>query len=169
MCVSFSPPRLPLYGLNQGQIDHFLAAGVTTDAMIWPVPLLTTNGKRAADGRFEPDPDGPDWIVVEEPEDWIFWNVETGEMALDTGRAFALGEEITSQTGTCWFGSYLNIYDDPLAWLQNKRDGIVPTPGQWHLAFERLRDLPRVAVAPGLVEKYQAAMRPHMPDLAVLA
>ena len=158
---------LDLDTLSQGHIDFLLAAGIATFAMIWPVPILSTRGFRASDGRFDPGQAGEEWLAIEEVEDWIFWNPETGELALDTGRAFALGEAAIGNPGTFAFDGWLNVYADPLDWLAANRDGIVPIPGQWHLAFERLRDCPRVAIVPELLETYEAAMSPRVPELAV--
>lgn len=152
----------------QGHIDFLVAAGIATHDMIWPEPILAARGHRHEDGRFDFDPEGEEWLAIAEPEDTVFWNPETGELALATGRAFALGEAVIWEPGMFALGFHLNIFDNPLDWLVHRRDGIVPVPTQWHLAFERLRDSPRVAVVPSLLEAYQAAMRPRVPDVAVL-
>src|SRR4051794_10034884 len=69
--------------------------------------------------------DGAAWLGFEGPDDTVFWNASTGELATDLGRAFALGEDNISNPGTFAFDCNLNLFADPLNWLRAKRDGVV--------------------------------------------
>lgn len=158
---------MKLHNLKQTQIDWFFANGVSPRAIICPTAIMTCRGERAKDGRFDENPDGPEWIAFEEVHDWVFWQPLTGEIATDTGRAFALGEELIDNPATTAFDQHLNIYADPLQWLKNEGRGIVVV--NWKFVFDRLRDVTRVAVAEELLGTYKRCMRPlHMPKLFVL-
>ena len=99
-------------------------------------------------------------------DDVVLWRLETGEMSSLHGRAFALGEENILNAGTYSLDRRLMVYDNPLQWLQNEGRGIVPL--RWDMAFNWLRDAPRVAVMESLLPAYRKAMKPSMPELAVL-
>ena len=158
---------MKLRNLTQTQIDWFDANGVSHHAIICPTAIMTCRGERAKDGRFEENPDGPEWFAFEEVYDWVFWHPLTGEIATDTGRAFALGEELIDNPATTAFDQHLNIFAGPLEWLQHECRGIVVL--KWQFAFDRLRYVSRVAVAEELLGTYKRCMRPHsMPKLFVL-
>ena len=153
--------------INSHQAQWLLAHGISVTMVIWSTPIMSCRGERAKDGRFDENPDGPEWIAFEEIHDSVFWQPLTGEIATDTGRAFALGEELIDNPATTAFDQNLNIYAGPLEWLQCERRGIVVL--NWKIAFDRLRDVTRVAVAEELLGTYKRCMRPlHMPKLFVL-
>lgn len=143
---------------NQQQIDWLIASGVTVDAMIHPATMQATRGNRAADGRFEADATGPCWLVFPEPEDEIFWQPRTGEIATDTGRAFALGEAVIDDHWTYSFTGNLRIFADPLDWLRAGRDGIVIV--DWSRTWSRLQDCPQIAVDRRLANRLRRHLRP---------
>jgi len=154
--------------LTQEQIDWLLSQGISPWAIIRPSPIKTCHGGRAKDGRFDERIEGPNWFIFEEETDLVFWQPRTGEIATDAGRSFALGEELIDNPGTTALHQYLNIYSDPLTLLQNDRRGIVVI--DWTNAFDRLREVPRVAVSASLLPTYKKFMRPRrIPTLAVLA
>jgi hypothetical protein len=158
---------LKLHPLIRAEIDWLIARGVSPAAIIHPSLIMTCRGSRAKDGRFEGDPGGQRWFVFSEQHDLVFWNPLTGEIATDTGRAFALGEELIGNPATTAFDQYLTIFANPLQWLRNERRGIFVL--NWQFAFDRLRDVPRIAVAEPLLATYHKMMKPrHMPRLAVL-
>ena len=158
--------------LTQPTIDWLLAKGVSPKAMIktWSGQsslVVSAQGERGSDGRFDPDPEGKNWFVFEEENDKVFWHPKSGEIATLEGRSFALGEEMIDNPATTAFDQYLNIWADPLEWLQHERDGIVVI--NWSFAFDRLRDVTRIAVTQSMLTTYQRNMKPpHMPKLAVL-
>ena len=153
--------------LKQHQIDLLLARGVLATAIIHPTPIHTCRGERAKDGRFDESPEGIEWLAFEEQHGLVFWNQHSGEIATDTSRAFALGEELIDNPATTAFDQHLNIYDNPMEWLLNGRRGIVVV--KWELAFDRLRDVASVAVAETVLATYRRHMRPqHIPKLYVL-
>ena len=156
-----------LLNLKQVQIDWLLDRGVSPSAISQPTLMKTCAGQRAKDGRFDVEPEGHQWFVFEEEHDLVFWQPVSGEIVTETGRAFALGEEFIDNPATTAFDQHLNIYTDPLEWLQHERRGIVVL--KWQFAFVRLRDVPRIAVAEPLLPTYRHHMRPQrMPRLAVL-
>lgn len=131
-------------------------------------PLRIATGRRADDGLFEDDDAGNAFLVFEEPEDLIFWQPRTGEVARALNRAFALGEEAIYNPGTYSFDCNLNIFSSPLDWLRNRCDGCVVI--DWHRAFDRLRDAPRVAISEDLLFLYKRHMRPpQLPEVSVIA
>ncbi|MGN7878562.1 hypothetical protein [Ensifer sp. 22460] len=142
-------------------------AGVPPSALIKPEPIRLAHGVRADDGRFDPEPAGPAWLHFVEHHDSVFWRPESGELATWNGRCFALGEQAIDSAGTCSLGGYLTIYNNPLRWLKGGRDGCVII--DWRRAFDRLRDVPRIAVQESLLPLYRKHMRPaRMPELYVL-
>jgi hypothetical protein len=160
------PFRSTTYSLTQAQINRLLACGVTIASMICPTAIMSANGHRAGDGRFDPDPSGPAWFVFPEPEDNVYWNIETDEVATDRARLFALGEAIIGEASTYAFDCTLNIFEDPLAWLRAKRDGVVVL--DWTIAFDRLRDCPRIAVSESLLSTYLRFVQPDLPASFVI-
>ena len=131
-----------------------------------PTSTWTATGICAEDGRFE-EGEGRPFLMFEEEYDFVFWQPRTGELATEMGRSFALGEELIDNPGTTALDQWLNIFADPLQWLQHERNGIVVL--NWGDAFERLRDVTRIAVAETILSTYQKHMKPkHMPRLAVL-
>ncbi|EGE56751.1 hypothetical protein RHECNPAF_5730022 [Rhizobium etli CNPAF512] len=161
------PEMPPLGWLLPRHIDWLRASGVPMSAIVEPQPVRLSHGFRAADGRFDPDPSGPDWFVFAEPEDLVFWRPKTSELATWTGRSFALGEAVIGNAATFSFGNALHLYASPLDWLRAGRDGTVVL--DWRHAFDRLRDCPRIAVDDRLLPIYRRHMRPaRMPDVFLL-
>lgn len=161
----------PLACPSQLELDAFRRAGVDIMALATPIAMKVAVGSVAHDCRFEPDAIGQCWFAFEEPrvDDVVFWHWDKGQTATWSGRAFALGEEIIGDAATYSFDCALNVFADPLTWLQANRDGIVVLPGQWPLAFDRLRDAPRVALAEKLLPIYRRHMRPHhTPELSII-
>lgn len=155
--------------LAKQDLDWLLSAGVPIPTIVRPSIIKVATGIRAHDGLFEPEPAGERWLVVETDEDSVFWNPRKNTFATDFGHAFALGEEMISAAATYSFDCSLNIFAHPLDWLRGKRDGLVVLPDQWHHAFDRLRDAPRIALAESLLPLYRRYMRPvHMPELFVM-
>lgn len=156
---------------NQSEIDEMLQAGIDIMALAMPEPVLVAYGIVGADGRFEPHDRGSRWLALEAPasDDVIVWQPQGKGPAGWSGRAFALGEEIIDRPETCSFDCSLNIFADPIDWLRARRDGIVILPSQWTLAFDRLRDVPRIAIAERLLPLYRRHMKPsHLPELRVI-
>lgn len=151
---------------HQQHIDWLLKNGVTVPAMVNPLAILLARGERLANGRFEAIETGPHWFVFDEPEDIVFWQPRTGQLATYEGRAFALGEDAIHNPATFSFDGHLNIFSDPLDWLRAKRDGIVVL--DWTRAFDWLRDCPRVSVDEKVLPLYKRHMHPpQLPELYV--
>lgn len=149
------------------QTGWLLTQGVRMSAMMGPPMVMLTHGFKADDGLFEEHVHGEPWLVFPEVEDCIFWQPRSGALATWNGRAFALGEDLITAASTCSFGGNLNVLENPLDWLLWDRDGIVIL--NLSLAFDRLRDVPRVAVAESLLPTYRKHMQPaRMPELFVL-
>ncbi|MDC7742832.1 hypothetical protein [Rhizobium binxianense] len=143
------------------------AHGVPMAAIVQPEPVRLARGYRAADGRFDPDPSGPDWFAFAERDDLVFWRPKTGSLATWAGRSFALGEAAIGNAATYSFGSALHIHADPLSWLIHGRNGTVML--DWRHAFDQLRECPRIAVDDRLLPIYRRHMRPaRMPDVFLL-
>lgn len=143
-------------------------AGVPLDVLMALLPIRFAVGRRASDGIFEDDEGGSAFLIFEEPEDVIFWQPKTGEIATAFNRAFALGEDVIYNPGTYSFDCHLNIFSDPLDWLRNRCDGCVVL--DWSRAFDRLRDAPRIAISEDLLFLYKRHMRPpHLPEVSVIA
>ncbi len=162
----FSYPQA--YGwLLPRHLTWLRANGVPTSAIIEPEPVRICHGFRAPDGKFEPFPSGPVWFVFVEHDDVIFWRPGTIETATWSGRAYALGESVIDNAATFALGFPLNVYENPLHWLQCKRDGIVII--NWDRTFDRLRYCPGIAVVESLREKLKRHLQPpHMPQIFVL-
>ena len=160
-CVLFDPAPADLTALT-GQ-------GVPAIALIRPNLMRIATGHKASDGRFEPDPSGNRWCAfeVEDVDDIVFWQPDTDALATWDGRAFALGQEVIGEAATYCFDCSLNIFASPLDWLQAKRDGIVVL--DWTIAFDRLRDAPRIAIAESLLPIYRRYMKPaRIPELLII-
>ena len=153
--------------LTQIQIDWLLRRGVSPEAMLQPTHLGVAHGNKTKAGIFEAETEGPTWFAFEEPYDVVFWNPKDGAIAYDTGRAFALGEPLIDDPWSTAIDCWLKIFADPLQWLQHERRGLVVL--NWSMAFDKLRDVPRIAVAEDILPTYRKMMRPpRMPTLAVL-
>lgn len=158
---------LVIKNLTQPCIDWLLARQVAAKDIIVPSSVMASQGKCAKDGRFDPDPDGKICFVFEEPDDKVFWHPKSGALATYEGRPFALGEHLIDNPATTAFDHWLCIYTDLLEWLQCERDGIVVI--KWDFAFDRLRDVTRIAVSEPMLATYKRHMRPRrIPLLAVL-
>ena len=161
----------PLTLPNQEELDALSAAGVPPMALIRPEPIMIARGTRAEDRLFDADDHGDRWIAFEvsEADDLVFWNRTSNELASWSGRAFALGQHRIGNAATYCLDRALNIFVSPLDWLRSGRQGIVILPGKWPLAFDRLRDAPRIALARELLPAYRRHMQPaRMPRLLVL-
>ncbi|MCA3562349.1 MAG: hypothetical protein IOC82_15095 [Aestuariivirga sp.] len=154
------------YLLRQVHIDWLLARGVSPEAIIKPTQLCLARGNRGADGVFEPDTQGPEWLLFAEQSDAVLWRPRTGEIATEWGVAFALGAEEIVNPGVTAFGGWLHIHASPLDWLRADRRGIVVL--RWEWAFEQLRHVERIAVAESILGTYRKHMRPRLPEIAVL-
>lgn len=131
-------------------VGRLVEQGMPTDM----APLMV--GLRVLDGRVA--------FYEEVDRDLVLWHPETGELNSANGRAFALGaENITAGAGVF---DHLRIHASPLEWLRDRCRGLVVV--HWEQAFDRLRDVPRVAVAEAALPQYRRAMRARIPDLAVL-
>lgn len=155
--------------VGYADVKWFRQSGVNAAALMRPSWVMVAKGSVAHDDRFEPDQDGERWFAFYEfdAEDILFWQSETGRLTTWAGRAFALGEDIIDQPATYCFDCALNIFADPLNWLRAKRDGIVVI--DWSRAFDRLRDVPRIAIAESLLPLYRRHMKPaRLPDVFVM-
>jgi len=165
---SFAALAAQYRGLRQADIDWLVANGVSVMSMIRPMPLRLALGRRAADGWFEHDDQGHAFFVFEESSDLVFWNPATGELATWWNRAFAIGEAAIDEAATYSFDCALNVFPDPLSWLQAKRDGVVVL--DWERAFDRLRDCPRIAVDERILPAFRRWMRaPEGPGFSCIA
>jgi hypothetical protein len=166
-----SRPDCALACPTQADLEAFRRAGIDIMALATPAAMQIARGHAAHDGLFEPEPCGDQWLAFREhgADDIVFWHRRTDRLASWSGRAFALGEDIIDQPQTYSFDCALNIFADPIDWLRARRDGIVVLPTQWPFAFDRLRDVPRVAVAEPLLAVYRRHMKPaHLPELLVI-
>lgn len=153
--------------LTQSHVAWLRMEGVPDEAMRGPPMLLVARGRKAFDGAFEPDADGEEWLVFPEAQDCVFWQPRSGETALWNGRSFAIGEDKVHAAATFSFGHCLNIFADPLDLLRASRDGIVIV--DWRQTFDRLRDVPRIAVVESLLDKLEQHLQPpRLPEVFVL-
>ena len=133
----------------------------------WQEPIRSARGHRAHDGRFEPDEHGSQWLVFPQFHDVLFWNPASNEFATWNGKAFALGEDMIEDAPTCALYFSLNIFESPWTWLRAGCDGIVIT--DWGQAFDKLRDVPRIAIEASILAIYKKAMVPkRMPRVFVI-
>lgn len=152
---------------DQEKLSWLVKQGVPITAMIRPAPLMITTGFKAEDGVLEYSAEGETWIAFEQQEDFVFWQPRTDAIATFANRAFALGEETIGDPATYAFDCALNIFASPLEWLLARRDGIVLL--DWTRAFDRLRDVPRIALAEALLPLYRRYMQPaRMPELFII-
>jgi len=161
----------PLACPSQAELDAFLRADVDIMTLATPVGMRVAAGWAAHDGLFEPDAAGDRWFAFEQPgvDDIVFWNRSSGRLCTWSGRTFALGQELIDEPATYSFDCNLNIFVDPLEWLKAQRDGIVVLPDKWPLAFDRLRDCPRVAIDERLLSRYTKSMKPaRLPEVFVI-
>ena len=150
--------------------NWFATQGVPRQTLMRMIGLHTVRGTRGADGRLDPDPNGQEFLAFREEsaDDLVFWCPRTNEFASLRGRAFALGEDNVADSTTYQFDAHLHVHADVLSWLRDEGRGIVVT--DWSRAFDRLRDVPRVAVAERLLPFYREAMKPkRLPELSVIA
>ena len=156
-----------LQGLPQRVIDWLLASNVTTATMIWPTPLKFTKGEIVNGEVFSFDRHGAAHIVIEEDYDTFCWNPKTNKVVSEFG-TFAIGTEAALHGPVSWGfdGRALNLYLNPLRWLQAKRDGIVIL--DWSSVFGALRDVPRVDIDEELLLLWKQSMRPpRLPEIRV--
>ena len=155
--------------LSWSMASWLLDQDVPTSVVATTAQLVTVGGIVASDGLFREEPDGNQFIAFYEegPGDFVFWCPATGELATWSGCTFALGEGNVANPGTYAFDNSLHIYADPLDWLRDRGRGIVAV--RWDLAFDMLRDVPRVAVVEQLLPLYRRHMQPScLPELSVL-
>lgn len=154
--------------LDWPQYDWLLSQGVPRDLMLSLAGLRVVKGTLTSQGLLSIDPDGKGFLAFEEYDDVVFWCPATGALVTWNGRAFALGADNIINAGTYVSNGYLTLHPDPIAWLRDRCRGIVII--NWNLAFDMLRDAPRIAVSEELLPTYRQHMKPrHMPELAVLA
>lgn len=164
-----SLPEVWLEPLDQRRIDFLIGTGVAAATIAQAPTVMMAVGTVAADGLLEPDAQGTLWLAFEQPEDCVFWQPRQGKFATFANRSFALGEECITNAATYSFDCALNIFADPLEWMRAGRDGIVVLPAKWRLAFDRLRDAPRIALAESLLPTYRRFMKPaHLPELLII-
>ncbi len=107
-------------------------------------------------------------FAFEEQDDWVFWDPRHGKFATYANRVFALGEAAIDEAATYSFDCALNVFDNPISWLLAKRDGIVVL--DWRLAFDRLREVPRIALVESLLPLYRRHMQPaRVPELFIIS
>ncbi|RLP22753.1 hypothetical protein [Mesorhizobium sp. YM1C-6-2] len=165
MMAALPAPKLLLP--TQNEIDWLLSREVSTFALVRPMAIMVAVGDLGQDGHFEGADTGARWLAFEQERDLVLWQPRRRLLVSECRRAFALGEDIVDNPGTYAFDCNLNIFADPLEWLRANRDGIVII--DWRRAFDRLRDVPRVAIAEALLPTYRQAMRPgRMPELLVI-
>ena len=151
-------------------LNWFARQGVPRQTLVRMIGLHSIRGNRGADGWLDPDPDGKEFLAFREEaaEDVVFWCPRTDEFSSLCGRAFALGEDNIDDSATYQFDAHLHVHVDVLSWLRDEGRGIVVT--DWSRAFDRLRDVPRIAVAERLLRQYREAMKPQrLPELSVIA
>lgn len=152
---------------SQQHLDWLYAKGVPLTALKGPPLVLVASGYKALDGAFEPDAGGEEWLVFPLHDDVVYWQPRCGEFARWNGRAFAIGEDVIRAAATYSFGACLNIFGDPLQWLRAGRDGLVVA--DWGQAFNKLRDVPRIAVVESLLDKLEQHLQPpRLPEIFVL-
>lgn len=96
--------------------------------------------------------------------DLVLWDPHSGELITRAGRAFAIGTD-NVHAGAGVF-DHLRIHASPLDWLRDRGRGLVVV--DWQQTFDRLRDIPRVAVAEAVLPQYRQAMKARLPHLSVI-
>jgi hypothetical protein len=156
--------------IRWAMLNWFARQGVPRRTLIRMIGLHAVRGKRGADGWLDPDPNGREFLAFREEvaDDVVFWCPRTNEFSSLCGRAFALGEDNIADPTTYQFDAHLHVHADALSWLRDEGRGIVVI--DWSRAFDRLRDVPRIAVAERLLPQYREAMKPQrLPELSVIA
>jgi len=160
--------NLPATLIDWQQYAWLLSQGVPPTFMVTLSDLPVVRGAVVEDRYFDLDTNGQRFLVFEENDDIVFWSPAGGELATWHNRAFALGADNIVAATTYTFDGYLTIHASPLDWLRDRCQGIVVL--NWNLAFDLLRDAPRVAVAETILPLYREHMKPsHLPALSVLA
>lgn len=163
------PPDLSRYPtIDWTQYRRLLDLGVPAPVLAELMPIRVVQGVCAGDGRLEEAEAGEAFLAFEEANDIVLWCPGTGELTSWCAHAFALGEDNILNAGTYAFDNHLTIHADALDWLRDRCRGIVVL--RWELAFDMLRDAPRIAVAERLLPLYRRHMTPRrLPEPAVLA
>lgn len=131
-----------------------------------PLTCGAFRGFRAHDGRFDENCDGHTWLAFEEPDDVVLWCPFNDQVASYDGRAFALNEAAIGTASTYALDDYLIIHDSPRGFILSGGKGIVVL--DWHRAFDKLREAPRIAVDEAVLPLYRKFMAPpRMPKVAV--
>lgn len=132
------------------RIEWLLKRGVPRDVIARCVNLRTVGDAIA--------------FYEEIDDDVVLWSPRSGELVADRGRAFALGgSDLNASSGAL---QPLRIFAGPLDWLKSGGNGLVVV--DWRQAFDRLRDVPQVAVAEAVLFQYRRAMQPTTPKVAVI-
>jgi hypothetical protein len=161
---------LAVVPIRWAMLNWLATQGVPRQTLMRMVGMHTVRGTRGADGWLDPDPSGQEFLAFHEEVagDVVFWRPRTNELSSLCGRAFALGEDNIAASTTYQFDAHLHVHADVLSWLRDEGRGIVVT--DWSRAFDRLRDVPRIAVAERLLPQYREAMKPkRLPELSVIA
>jgi hypothetical protein len=160
-------PSLDLLLPTQEELDWLLAQDISITALVRPLAMKVATGDIGQHGYFEAANSGPRWLAFEQEHDLLLWNPRGRLLVAESRRSFALGEDIVDNPSTYAFDCNLNIFAEPLEWLRANRDGIVVI--DWSRAFDRLRDVPRIAIAEALLPTYRLFMKPgRMPELLVI-
>ncbi len=136
-------------------IRWLIDQGVSDDAMTSPWPLKEARvkfvGPHAFDFDADGDADATRAIVFRaedrsECSDLIAWSASKGRIASWHGNTFCLGDlDDCFNPGSWALGGGLFVHENPLAWLQAKRDGI--TIVRPDLTYAMLRHVPRLVFA----------------------
>jgi hypothetical protein len=163
--ISLAPNLDDFPQIGEPQFQWLRNNGVPVQTLI-DLDLRTINGVKAEDGRFEQG-DGASWIILPEECDLVFWQPKSGEISTALGRVFAVGQDAAQNEWACAMGGSLSIFETPLDWLRASCKGIVVL--DWSLAFERLRDVPRISVPEKLAITYQRHMKPaRLPKFSIV-
>lgn len=158
----------PYPTIDWAQFSWLLSKGIAASLLVEFTEARVVRGVSTTDGRLDLDPDGDSFIAFPEDEDFVFWSPVSGKLATWNGRCFALGADNIMSTVTYAFDNYLTVHPCPIAWLRDQCRGIVVL--NWNLAFDMLRDVPRIAVSERLLPTYRQHMKPRrLPELAVIA
>lgn len=162
-------PDLPTYiGATAKTFAWLQSQGVRVDVLesLAMMPLRLAHGHVGDDGIFEDDISGPPHLVFPQHDDVVYWHPKSGSLGSWNGRSFALGEDMVDIPETYAFDCNLNLFPDPMQWLKAKRDGIVIL--DWHRAWIRLQDAPRIAVHDSLLPLFKRHFQPpHKPEISI--
>ena len=130
-------------------IDWLAKSGVKLGALLYPDEVL-----------IERDAEGVERLLFSDGS----WQPRTGEIRCD---GFCLGEDAITDPSTYFADGALTIHENPLAWMRaGRRWGIVVQ--RWDMAFDRLRDVPRIVLPVSLKATYDKHMRPvRMPKVRI--